>query len=377
MKMDNSPLASVIILNYNGEKYISQCVKSVLKSDYDNFELIIVDNNSSDHSLDIVEREFSDNRIKVIKSDKNLGFAGGNNFGAEHATGKYFILLNIDTIVDPQWLSELVSVMELDDTIGAAQSKLLSLDDKTVFDSAGDYLDFFGNSFRRGGDWKEKDNGQYDNVHEIFSARGAALITRKEIVEKIGLFDDDYFLDYEDIDFCWRVRLFGLRIMFVPASQVYHKGAGISSEGNPNVKNFHPLKNKFMTLIKNYDTANMINYVILPFLFTFFTGTYLVGPLLKRNIDLAKMRFRGYLWVFCNIRKLRMKRKQIQRNVRKVSDSEIMKNMIKTSRWQLKIYLYYLLKYGREKAHKLYFDRGFPKNTFEKDTPHNCGKTNT
>src|SRR3989454_10948858 len=252
MKMDNSPLASVIILNYNGEKYISQCVKSVLKSDYDNFELIIVDNNSSDHSLDIVEREFSDNRIKVIKSDKNLGFAGGNNFGAEHATGKYFILLNIDTIVDPQWLSELVSVMELDDTIGAAQPKLLSLDDKTVFDSAGDYLDFFGNSFRRGGDWYEKDKGQYDSVHEIFSARGAAMITRKEIVEKIGLFDNDYFLDFEDIDFCWRLRLFGFRVVFVPSAIVYHKGRGVSSE-NQDMRSFNALKNRFMTMVKNYD----------------------------------------------------------------------------------------------------------------------------
>src|SRR2546425_1137542 len=179
MKKDNLPLVSIIILNYNGAKYISQCLKSVLISDYRNFELIIVDNNSSDSSIDIVESEFSDNRIKVIKSDKNLGFAGGNNLGADYAKGDYFVLLNIDTLVDPKWLSELVSVMESDNAIGAAQPKLLSLDDKTVFDSAGDYLDFFGNSFRRGGDWYEKDKGQYESVHEIFSARGAAMITRK------------------------------------------------------------------------------------------------------------------------------------------------------------------------------------------------------
>lgn len=360
MTTDNLPLVSVIVLNYNGEKYISQCVKSVLKSDYDNFELIVVDNNSSDHSIEIVEREFSDNRIKIIKSDKNLGFAGGNNLGAEHAKGKYFVFLNIDTIVDSHWISELVSVMEADDTIGAAQPKLLSLDDKTIFDSAGDYMDFFANSFRRGGDWQEKDTGQYDSVHEIFSARGAALVTRKDIVEKIGLFDIDYFMDFEDIDFCWRLRLFGFRVMFVPKSIVYHKGGIISLE-NPGVKSIHPLKNRFMTMIKNYDTVNMIHYAILPLLLNFFTGLFLVEALMKRSSDLAKKRFRGYLWIFCNVGKLRAKRRHIQYNIRKVPDSEVMKNMIKTSRWQLRIYYFNILRYGIPKARMLYFNKGVSK----------------
>jgi GT2 family glycosyltransferase len=366
MKIDNLPLASIIVLNFNGEKYISQCVKSILKSDYNNFELIIVDNNSSDHSIEIIEQEYNDNRIKIIKSEKNLGFAGGNNLGAEHAKGKYFVFLNIDTIVDSQWLSELVSVMESDNTIGAAQPKLLSLDDKTIFDSAGDYLDFFGNSFRRGGDWLEKDNGQYDNVREIFSARGAALITRKEIVEKIGLFDDDYFLDFEDIDFCWRVRLFGFRIVFVPTAIVYHKGGGISS-ANPTVKSIHPSKNRFTTMIKNYDTTNMINYAILPFLLNFFTGLPLIEALIKGKKDLFKIRIKTSFWIFCNIGKLRTKRKIVQHNVRKVPDSEIMKNMIKSSRWQLKIYVFNIYRYGPAKARMYYFNKGFRTTASERE----------
>lgn len=359
MKIDNYPLVSIILLNYNGEKYISQCVKSVLKSDYNNFELIIMDNNSSDNSMEIIKREYDDNRIRIIKSDKNLGFAGGNNRGAEYAKGEYFIFLNIDTIVDPRWISEIVSVMELDNTIGAAQPKLLSLDDKTIFDSAGDYLDFFGNSFRRGGDWQEKDNGQYDTIHEIFSARGAAMITRKYIVEKIGLFDSDYFLDYEDIDFCWRLHLFGLRIVFVPTSIVYHKGGGISSENQPDVKKFHSSKNRFTTMIKNYDTVNMINYAILPHMLNLFTGLFLLEALVKRDIKLAKRRIKMYGWIFSNIGKLRTKRKHVQHNIRKVPDSKIMKNMIKTSRWQLRIYVLNILKYGPAKGRMLYFNRGF------------------
>ncbi len=360
MKIDSHSLVSIILLNYNGEKYISQCIKSILKSDYNNFELIVVDNNSSDHSIEIVKQEYIDNRIRIIQSDKNLGFAGGNNLGAEYAKGKYFVLLNIDTIVDPKWLSELVYIMESDNTIGAAQPKLLFLDDKTIFDSAGDYLDFFGNSFRRGGDWLEKDNGQYDNIHEIFSARGAALITRKEIVDKIGLFDTDYFLDFEDIDFCWRLRLFGFRIVFVPTSIVYHKGGGIKAD-NPVAKSIHSSKNRFMTMIKNYDTTNMVNYAILPYLLNFFSGLFLIDALIQKDdkIRLAKTRIKAYLWIFRNIRKLREKRKQIQENVRKVPDSDIMKNMIKTSRWQLRIYIFNIFRYGIPKARMLYFNRGF------------------
>lgn len=244
--MIKKPLVSIVVLNYNGKKYINKCVESILMSEYDNFELIIVDNNSIDKSIEFIEDTFKDTRLSIIRNDKNTGFAGGNNIGVQNTKGKYVVLLNIDTIVDRKWLTEIISLMESDLTIGVAQSKLLSIDDRSTFDSAGDYLDYFGLSFSRGGSWFEKDNGQYDTIEEIFSARGAALVTRKEIVNAIGLFDDDYFLDFEDVDFCWRVKLYGKRIVFVPASIAYHKGAGISSQSSLTLKNVHPTKNNIM-----------------------------------------------------------------------------------------------------------------------------------
>jgi GT2 family glycosyltransferase len=357
MDTKSSPFVSIIVLNYNGTRYIKRCVETVLKSEYDNFELVIVDNNSADNSLDIVKDEFHDDRLKLIRNNKNVGFASGNNLGVNYARGKYFVLLNVDTEVHPKWLGELVDVMESDLTIGAAQAKLLSLDDKSLFDSAGDYLDFYGYSFRRGGDWLEKDSGQYDTIQDIFSARGAAVITRREIVKRIGLFDDDYFLAFEDIDFCWRVKLYGKRIAFVPSSIVYHKGAGISSTISDSIKNMHGTKNIIMTMIKNYDTTHMIKYAIIPHFISLITGLFILEQFIMRRDNkfiYIKNRIWAFYWLMSNISKLRSKRRYVQ-NIRKIHDSEIMKSMLRTSALDLLIYMFNIGRLGRSKATMIYF----------------------
>jgi len=359
--LTRTPLVSIIVLNYNGIKYINNCLESVLLSEYENFELIIVDNNSTDKSVEFVEDTFKDARLNVIRNDTNMGFAAGNNIGVQNAKGKYVALLNIDTIVDRMWLTEIILLLESDVTIGVAQPKLLSLDDRSIFDSAGDYLDYFGLPICRGGSWFERDTGQYDTIQEIFSARGAALVTRKEIISAIGLFDNDYFLDFEDLDFCWRVKLYGKRVVFVPSSIVYHKGAGISSQNSLALKNIHPTKNSIMTLIKNYNTFHMIKYAILPHLFAFFTGFFVLEVfLMKRENKLANIKFRvqAYLWILRNIRRLHTKRKEVQHNIRKVSDSEIMKCMIKTSVWRVAIWIINIQKEGKDKAKRSYFVNG-------------------
>jgi GT2 family glycosyltransferase len=363
------PHISIVVLNYNGGKYIQECIESVLKSEYDNFELLIVDNNSTDQSIDIIQTVFSnDHRIKLVRNNKNVGFAEGNNIGARHSIGKYLVMLNVDTVVQPKWLAEVINVMESDPTIGVAQPKLLLLDNKSIFDSTGDYLDFYGFSLRRGGEWLENDTGQYDTVHDIFSARGAALVTRKEIVQKIGLFDCDYFLDFEDIDFCWRVRLYGKRVVFVPKSVVYHKGAGISTQASFDIKNKHPTKNLLMTMIKNYNTVHMIKFVIVPHFFSFITGFFILEQFMvdmvnRREHKLRRIKFRiqGYLWLLCNIKKLQSKRYKIQTNIRKIPDSEIMKYMLKTSIWEIMVHYVNLLKIGRSKAYMIYFNNHIQK----------------
>lgn len=356
------PLVSIILVNYNGKNYIKQCIQSILKSEYKNFELVVVDNDSSDQSLDDIKEELGDFRIKIVRNSKNLGFAEANNIGVNHTKGKYVALLNIDTIVHSTWLEELLWVMEHDCTIGVAQPKLLSLDDHTTYDSAGDYLDFFGNCFRRGGSWYEKDNGQYDIVQDIFSARGAALITRKEIIEKIGLFDDNFFMFFEDFDFCWRVRLYGKRVVFVPQAVVYHKGGGISTtQQSSESANMHAFKNQFICLIKNYNTHNMIKYAILYLIIYLTTGLFLFEPfIIKRNDKKAwiKGRLQAYYWIFSNIRKLRNRRNDVQHTIRKVPDSEIMKYMVRTSLLDTTNLAINIQKFGLLNAKMHYFNNG-------------------
>jgi GT2 family glycosyltransferase len=362
--MNSLPFVSIILINFNGTKYIRNCVKSILRSEYSNFELIIVDNNSTDKSIDIVETEFNyDLRVKTIRSDKNLGFAAGNNLGAIYAKGRLLVFINVDTIVDARWLTEVVRLMEYDNTIGVAQPKLLSLANNSIYDSAGDYIDFYGNNFRLGGEWNEKDNGQYDTIHEIFSARGAALITTKEIVENIRLFDEDFFMTFEDIDFCWRVRLYGKRVVFVPKSIVYHEGRGITSK-DPLVVNrvtMHGFKNILMCMIKNYDFNHMLKYGILLMIADIITGFFLVEPFITQTDDKSariKAKLRAYWWILINTRKLVYKRQHVQNEIRKVPDSEVMRHMIRTSVWDLLTWAFNIRRFGYLKARMLYVKKG-------------------
>jgi hypothetical protein len=272
-------------------------------------------------------------------------------------------LLNIDTVVEDKWLTGLIGLMESDDTIGVAQPKLLSLTNRSIYDSAGDYIDFFGNNFRLAGSWEEKDEGQYDTIRDIFSARGAALITRKEIVEKVGLFDEDFFMTFEDIDFCWRVRLFGKRIAFVPTSIVYHKGRGITLRDPSAVSHLdmHGFKNVKSCMIKNYDLVNMIKYAILPTIVDIVTLFFLIEPFITQTENKwarVKGKMMGYLWVLSNIGKLVDRRRHIQHHIRKVPDSEVMRYMLKTSIWDLVNFAFNTKKLGYPRARMIYVKSG-------------------
>ncbi len=326
-KKGEQPLTSVIILNFNGMKFLEKCLKSVLNTKYANFEVVFVDNASIDRSFEYVQRNFGcDNRLRITKNNRNLGFAEGNNIGAKMAKGKYLVFLNMDTEVDPNWLKELVDVLEANQTVAICQSKLLSLNNPGFFDSAGDFIDRYGVSMRRGGDLKERDKGQYDKVEEIFSARGAAMAIRRRIIKEVGLFDSTYFMTYEDTDLCWRTRLRGYKILFVPTSIVYHIGEVASPVS---LKVFFTTRNRLMTLIKNYELYNLLR--ILPCAFAISISVLVAELLIRKRPELTLGRFRGILWNLVNFRYVWKERMRIQRNIRRVPDSQIMEHVLKTN----------------------------------------------
>lgn len=323
-------LVSVIILNYNGMEFVDRCLRSVLKTDYPSFEVIFVDNASTDGSLAYTEKSFSSSHLRFVVNDRNYGFARGNNIGFRNAKGDYVVFLNMDTEVEPNWLKELVKVMESDQTIGAAQSKLLLMHTRGKFDTCGHMLTPFGFTFERGSG--EDDNGQYDYTAEIFGSKGASMIVKREVLNEVGVFDPDYFALVEETDLCWRIWLRGYRVVFVPKSVVYHVVAGARSSARSwrGVELFYWHRNQLVTLLKNMEFKNLVEVLTLRLLLSFIDA--FVGSVRSRNANPLLSLVRANIWVIFNFRSIWEKRKQVQYLIRRKRDKEIIPHiMVKTT----------------------------------------------
>ena len=251
--MISLPRVSVVILNWNGQGLLKQFLPSVCASSYPNLEIIVGDNASSDNSVSFIKENYP--QIRVICNEKNYGFAGGYNKVLEQLESDYFILLNSDVEVHPDWINPVIQLMESDKQIAAAQPKILSYKHKERFEyagAAGGYLDIFGYPFCRGRifDYVELDNGQYNDVKEIFWASGAALFVKRDRWIQVEGLDEDFFAHMEEIDLCWRLKNIGFKIMYCPDSVVYHVGGGSLDAGNP-FKTYLNFRNNLILIQKN------------------------------------------------------------------------------------------------------------------------------
>lgn len=325
MEKQLPPLVSVVILNYNGRKFLRGCLDSVSKTKYENFEVILVDNGSTDGSCTLHSNDLNLPKLIFLKNIKNLGFAGGNNVGALKAHGEYVVFLNTDTEVDEDWLQELISAMEADKNIGAAQCNLLKFDRKTV-DGTGDFVDHYGNGLsQHHGETLKK---QYFSAIEIFSARGAAVMIRKQILYSVGCFDSSFFMLCEDVDLCWRIRLNGFKVVLVPKSVVYHFGSGIREDSESSTREYYyNTRNGLTMLIKNYQLRNVVRYGLpkIIFQFIFFLFAFSFGS--KRRYNLS--RITAIADILIDFKQICIKRSWVQLKVRKIPDKDIQKTMIK------------------------------------------------
>lgn len=246
---------TVVILNWNGAEMLREFLPSVIQYSVggEGIEICVADNASTDASCDILQKEFP--AVRLIKLDRNYGFADGYNRALEQVESKYVVLLNSDVEVTPHWLEPLLSYMEMHPETVACQPKVLSQRNKEYFEYAGasgGYIDRYGYPFCRGRifDVVEKDTGQYDTVQTVMWATGAALFIRLADYREAGGLDRHFFAHMEEIDLCWRLRTRGKKIVCVPQSVVYHVGGATLKKDNPR-KTFLNFRNNLLMLYKN------------------------------------------------------------------------------------------------------------------------------
>lgn len=260
-----APLVSIVILNWNGRKFLEQFLPSVVASTYSNFNIVVADNASRDDSIPFLRSYYP--LIKVIELKENYGFAKGYNEALKQVEADYYVLLNSDVEVTPSWIAPVVNLMESDRSIAACQSKLLLYSDRESFEysgACGGWLDRLGYPFARGRifDICEKDNGQYDTTEPVFWASGAAMFVRADIYHKLGGLDEYFFAHQEEIDFCWRLQLAGYLVYCCHDSVVYHVGGGTLPKGNSK-KVFLNFRNNLIMMAKNmggWEAFWKINY---------------------------------------------------------------------------------------------------------------------
>ncbi len=252
------PLVSIVILNYNGAGYLAKFLPSVLATQYENFEVVVADNGSSDNSIELLKEKFPS--VKIITNPTNEGFAGGYNWALQKVEANYFVLLNSDVAVDPNWIQPMVDLLESNKTIGACQPKILSYNNQELFEYAGasgGWIDAFGYPFSRGRvfDVCEKDEKQYDTAAPIFWATGACMMIRSELFHKMKGFDASFFAHQEEIDLCWRMQLAGYAVFACPQAYVFHVGAGTLPRGGRKV--FLNFRNNLIMLTKNLPLSEL------------------------------------------------------------------------------------------------------------------------
>lgn len=256
---NHTPVA-VVILNWNGKKYLAQFLPFLLQSTYVGLKVYVADNGSTDGSIAFLQETFP--TVKIIDNQKNYGFAGGYNHALQSIPEEYIVLLNSDIEVAARWIEPAMELFLSDANIGAIQPKILDYKKKSSFEyagAAGGWIDRLGYPFSKGRifDVLEKDEGQYNQSEPIFWASGAAMFIRKSAFQKAGGFDDYFFAHQEEIDLCWRMQKAGYKILSCPDSVVYHIGGGTLSKDNPK-KIYLNFRNNLIMLWKNLSNSEIL-----------------------------------------------------------------------------------------------------------------------
>lgn len=308
-------LISIIIINYNGIDYILDCVDSVFKTTNCNYEVLLIDNNSSDNSSKLCKEKYPE--IRLFHNDKNLAMAARNT-GIDEAKGDYFVFLDADTVVEPNWLNVLVNSYKKHGR-GMYQGKLLKKDDNTILESCGDMTNIFGTGFARGRG--QKDINQFEKFQKISFTVGACTFSSSDVFREIGYVDESnlFFLMLDDLDYGWRGWLLNIPSYYVPTCVIYHVGSPTLQWNSK--KFFFMERNRLICLFTLYSKKTLIK--IFPLLFLYDVGVSLF--LISKGMGIAKF---TSVFSFLAMLPSVLKRRHLIQSKRKLEDKEIIKNFV-------------------------------------------------
>lgn len=255
---------AIVILNYNGQRFLEKFLPSVIQN-ADACEIIVADNASTDNSVPFMTQTYPE--IRLIQLLYNSGFAGGYNEALKQIKATYYILLNSDIEVTPNWIAPVIELMNANPNIAACQPKIRDYHKPSYFEyagAAGGYIDWLGYPFCRGRifDTCEPDTGQYDDAREVFWATGACMFVRADVFHESGGFDAQFFAHMEEIDLCWRMKNAGYEIYYTPTSTVYHVGGGTLHKSNPR-KTFLNYRNGLAMMYKNLPDNQLFSIIFM------------------------------------------------------------------------------------------------------------------
>ena len=290
-------LVSIIIVSWNSEKFLKECIASLENQTYQNFEIILVDNASTDNSVNIVKTNFP--KVKLVENKKNLGFAEGNNIGIKNSKGDLIELVNPDVITEKEWLQHLVKKIQSSNSIGGVTGKMY----------------YMGNKFGKNAvfcTWSKVDpytampfNFTNDEpTAKVDYLSGAAMLVKKEVIDKIGFLDPGYFLYFEETDWCARMIRAGYDLVYVPEAIVWHEVSSAVSDSPK--KLYYMERNRTRFAIKNFDTSYLIAYLC----YSFFESIFVIFRDLNNNSSRSKIRLQALNWNFKNFSKTIKSRKK-------------------------------------------------------------------
>lgn len=307
-----TPKVTVVIPNWNGERFLATCLTSLRHQSFEDFETVVVDNGSTDGSLGLLERDFSE--VRVLPLGENRGFSAAVNAGIRASGAEHVALLNNDTEVAPRWLEALVRATEDHPEAGFFATKLVDFHERRFLDGAGDALRLSGLPYRLG--HGERDRGQFDAPGYVFAACAAAALYRREMLDEIGLFDEDFVSYCEDGDLSFRAQLAGYRCYYVPDAVVYHMGSATSGGKRSALATRLGSRNSLSLLAKDLPLA------VVPHLLPFFLPGQLARLLIAAATGTLGAHLEGLLGAWRQRHLTLKKRREIQAR-RRVSDAYV------------------------------------------------------